>query len=516
MKKAQNSQTDDIEKRFEEEANLLFGQVYAYNYELLKKSEDDSLEGKYNFIEIFDFYITSHALSLIKNMYYGYRESPGMLQNVRCILEGLSMKRMFQAGDISEEKVNLLQVQEFLIEYRYYSRFTDILNLILIPEKLRKDYDDACVLFRSKLETKYNDKEIKNILRSNIPFLCNPAISHRFLIQKYLGSEYAMVYGLCSQIIHPSENNSYKNSECSHFVMLAYVLILNEYSHLPMTKTSLKSHTLMSMSSAIARELYQIIGDETKILEGIAEVFSQFFEDNYVSNTLRTISLLGQEMMFDRLTGFSEQVKVKWKLMMELFSVFHYEYVIQGLCEERYHLLIEHQNIQTSRNCNQHYDLAHAYEIYKRLYPHGCEMTTFEKAFIQLTGYTIEESGNVVTLTHMVDQFIHRFSLGEEKSIFEQGMKIDYVESQMISHANGYMWFANSGAWMDTYNIFQASDASLLFMLNEIQMVFEVHRTTEETTKFKSIINALRNGQKRIIDLMKRKLSLMQIPGIKI
>lgn len=116
----------------------------------------------------------------------------------------------------------------------------------------------------------------------------------------------------------------------------------------------------------------------------------------------------------------------------------------------------------------------------------------------------------------MVDQFIHRFSLGEEKSIFEQGMKIDYVESQMISHANGYMWFANSGAWMDTYNIFQASDASLLFMLNEIQMVFEVHRTTEETTKFKSIINALRNGQKRIIDLMKRKLSLMQIPGIKI
>lgn len=295
-----------------------------------------------------------------------------------------------------------------------------------------------------------------------------------------------------------------------------YVLILNEYSHLPMTKTSLKSHTLMSMSSAIARELYQIIGDETKILEGIAEVFSQFFEDNYVSNTLRTISLLGQEMMFDRLTGFSEQVKVKWKLMMELFSVFHYEYVIQGLCEERYHLLIEHQNIQTLRNCNQHYDLAHAYEIYKRLYPHGCEMTTFEKAFIQLTGYTIEESGNVVTLTHMVDQFIHRFSLGEEKSIFEQGMKIDYVESQMISHANGYMWFANSGAWMDTYNIFQASDASLLFMLNEIQMVFEVHRTTEETTKFKSIINALRNGQKRIIDLMKRKLSLMQIPGIKI
>ena len=90
------------------------------------------------------------------------------------------------------------------------------------------------------------------------------------------------------------------------------------------------------------------------------------------------------------------------------------------------------------------------------------------------------------------------------------------LRAKGYTKGNGYMWFANSGAWMDTYNIFQASDASLLFMLNEIQMVFEVHRTTEETTKFKPIINALRNGQKRIIDLMKRKLSLMQIPGIKI
>ena len=168
------------------------------------------------------------------------------------------------------------------------------------------------------------------------------------------------------------------------------------------------------------------------------------------------------------------------------------------------------------RNCNKHYDLTHAYEIYRQLYPQGCEKEKFEKAIIQLTGYTIDENGTVMTLTNMVDQFIRKFSPGDERNIFEQGMKIDYVESQMMSHANGYMWFANSGAWMDTNNIFQASDASLLFVLNEVQMVFQVHQSAEETSKYKSIINALRNGQKRIAILMQRKMSLIQIPGTKI
>jgi len=510
----QKGHTDDIEKRFDEETNLLFGKIYEYNYKLMKKSEDNSMEGRYDFIEIFDFYITSHALSLIKNIYHGYWGSLGMLQNVRCILEGLAMKRMYQRGDISQDQIDLLQVQEFLIEYRYYSRFPDMLDSILIPEKLKKDYDDACDVYDFKLKSQFDSKQIKKIVKSNIPFLCDPAISHRYLINKYLGEDYATAYGLCSQVIHPSENVSFKVGEYNHFIMLAYAMIVNEYSQLPPQKTTLQTHTFMSMSSDIAKELYEIIGTETKVIEGIAEVFSNFFEDNYVSNTLYTVSLLCQEMMFDRLTGFSEQVKVKWKIMLELLSVFYYEYVNQGLCEERYWLLKEHQNIQIARNCNHPYDVTSAYEVYQKMYPHGCDKETFENSYIQLTGYTIDENGNVVTLTNMVDRLVHKFSAGEGKSAFEQIMKIDYVESQMISHANGYMWFANSGAWMDTYNIFQATDASLLFVLNEVQTLFEMHRAVKQTRKYKSIINVLRNSQKKISELMRRKLELMKTPGI--
>ena len=54
-----------------------------------------------------------------------------MLLNARCILEGLAIKRKFEKGEIPESRVALLQKQVFLIEYKYYSRFDDIADIIL-------------------------------------------------------------------------------------------------------------------------------------------------------------------------------------------------------------------------------------------------------------------------------------------------------------------------------------------------------------------------------------------------
>lgn len=43
-------------------------------------------------------------------------------------------------------------------------------------------------------------------------------------------------------------------------------------------------------------------------------------------------------------------------------------------------------------------------------------------------------------------------------------MLLDYVESQMLSHANGYMWYANRGAWGDVNNIIIGMDMCLMFI----------------------------------------------------
>ena len=70
-----------------QECDILYGKIYQYNYALMKRSEDLALEDKYSFNDIFDFYITSNMQSWLKNGFYGYWFSPGMMMNSRCIIE---------------------------------------------------------------------------------------------------------------------------------------------------------------------------------------------------------------------------------------------------------------------------------------------------------------------------------------------------------------------------------------------------------------------------------------------
>ena len=141
--------------------NELFGSLYEYNYRLMKESEDQENEGKYPFESIFDFYITSNAQSLCKSFLLNNRQSVGMFLNARCILEGMAIKRKFEKGEIPPNRIELLQKQVFLIEHKYYSRFDDIAEIILIPEKLEADYDQACEGYRKLLSQEFTDKDIK-------------------------------------------------------------------------------------------------------------------------------------------------------------------------------------------------------------------------------------------------------------------------------------------------------------------------------------------------------------------
>ena len=84
----------------------------------------------------------------------------------------------------------------------------------------------------------------------------------------------------------------------------------------------------------------------------------------------------------------------------------------------------------------------------------------------------------------------------------------------MLSHANGYMWFANSGAWGDVNNIIIGTDTCLIFILESVLTVFKMHKAIEETNHYKTIINVLRNGIKRIRDICNLKVKILAIPGI--
>ena len=503
-----------MDKSLEKEINEVFGKIYDYNYMLMKKSEDLSLENKYAFNDIVDFHITSNALSLLKNLYHGYQDSIGSLQNVRCIIEGIALKRMYDVGDISLEQVELLQKQVFLIEYNEYKRF-DFIDKILIPEKLEKDYNDASLFYHSKLKDKFSDKEIADIVDSQIPFLCNPKENHHNLISKYLGEELTKIYGACSQCVHPTINFSYKCIEYIGYELTVYNLIKKEYSTLSDSENTLQNHTALSMSSDIAQRQYELIGKQAKLICAIASVFKDYYKENYFRDTFFTITLLHEEMVLDCLMGFREQVKSKWKIMLELLMGFEYNYIQKRLDKDYSNLFNEHAYISYLRNMNKDFDTSKAYDLYLKIYPNGCIREIFDKSIARTTGYTIDENGHTLSLTKMVNTFLSD-SFSQFGDYFIEPVKLDYVESQMLSHANGYMWFANTGAWADVFNLFKATDLILIEILSKVQKAFELHREIEETKKYKTIINIVRNSIKKIKPLIEERLKWLLIPGVNI
>ena len=224
-----------------------------------------------------------------------------------------------------------------------------------------------------------------------------------------------------------------------------------------------------------------------------------------------TYSLLKQEMLFDNQTRFREQTKSKWKIMIELLAAFNYVYVTEEFTEHRFSLLKEHQKVMLSVNAGEDANLYVAFEIYQQIYPNGCKQETFEESFLKLTGYTIDVDGNTVSLNRLVDSFVCSLCGGD--TAMEQMLKIDYCESQMLSHANGYMWFANKGAWEDIYNIFWLSDVGMVYILSAIKALFEQMRKEEGITRYKPIENVLRNGIRDLKPQTEKMMQLLQIPA---
>ena len=152
------------------------------------------------------------------------------------------------------------------------------------------------------------------------------------------------------------------------------------------------------------------------------------------------------------------------------------------------------------------FDTSKAYELYLKIYPNGCSKENFDKSIVRTTGYTIDEKGCTLSLTKMVNTFLSN-SFSQFGECFIEPVKLDYVESQMLSHANGYMWFANTGAWADVFNLFKATDLIVIEILSKVQNVFELHREIEESKKQTEEYynNQLIANQKSLEDLKKNK-----------
>lgn len=503
-----STKINDIQLEIDE----LYGKMNTLNDLLLQRSEKTNGEGKiYSAVDIFDFYISSHAMAYLKYLYIEDVYNISIYLSARCILEGLALKRLCQREVVGTVKEELLQKQVFLVEQKYYKNFDDIAEQILLPEKLSIDFRNACIFYEEKLATEFSSEEIGRITKSSIPFLCQSHTNYRKIIAEELGEEVASLYGLCSSFVHPSTNDAYK-SDCFRLVLPIYELLKVEYGNLSKSKSSL-SLDFAQTRSPISDGFYKLMSEETSILCSVANVFDQKFGNNYVSNTFRTIGYILPDLAIEKQLGLTEQTKCKWKVLLELCATFDYMYVKFFGEELRYRLLDLHGQVQELRNINKEYDLGEAYQVYCQIYKYHCDRDKFNENFKQPLGYLIDQNGSVPSLTKVVCEFIKKFENKNESGISgERAMLLDYMESQMISHANGYMWFANSGAFSDTNNIFKGIDISLMTIFRELHAVFLTHRVVEESKEYKSIINILRNSQKKLDEIIKAKASILALP----
>ena len=503
-------------KDFIQQLDLFWGQLFTYNHTLMKRSEDDKQFGLESFTDIMDFYLTSQAQCFIKDFLLQHIGSTGMLLTARCFLEGLALKRMYEKGKISDLQIELLRHQVHIIEYNYYKEFDDIADKILFPEKLEKDKDDAVKFFQEKLSDRYSKKLINDIIRTNKPFLCDPYTNFRKLVGENLGEEYAKIYGLYSQAIHPSVNDFYMNEGVWQTIPEILSLIMEEYKSLPLSQFTFNLYSASIYASDITRRYENLVQQECKILIDISNVFNSFFDKNYTSDTLMSINLLMSEMCTDKLLGLCEQVKSKWKIALDMFSSFYKCYIKYFPHEEHFRLLEEHERVQIKRNLGREFSVDKAYSFYKVLYPNGVNQETFEKSFLTISGYTVDEKGKTKNLTNIVKDFISKFVDPKAEVSFDRSMLLDYVESQMLSHANGYMWYANRGAWGDVNNVIIGMDMCLVFILESILTMFNAHKAIEETNFYKPIINLVRNSVKRVKVLCDEKIKILGVPGIAI
>lgn len=103
--------------------------------------------------------------------------------------------------------------------------------------------------------------------------MCEPYTNFRKIVGENLGDDYAKLYGLYSQAVHPSVNDFYMNEGIWDTLTGVLFLVMEEYNSLPQSKLTFNSYYTSIYTSDIARNYEDIVRQECKILVDIGDVF---------------------------------------------------------------------------------------------------------------------------------------------------------------------------------------------------------------------------------------------------
>ena len=481
-------------------ANRLYGSFYKLNMRLLKQSEKKA--AKLSCVDVFDFYITSNALSLLKDIYFDLNRSLGFVLNARCILEGIALKHYCSNND-DQLLPELLKKQRAILEYRCYNSFDGIKDLIVVPERIEADYRDAVQFYLDSLaeNRNYSEASIRRIIDSQIPFLCE---------------DYAKLYGILSQMVHPSLNDTFLNDDLLQSTAFVFELLMAEYSEIQSSPHDLEYYCKISMSTPVPLRLQQLTKNEFERLNVIADTLASVFENQYISCSLKAIAIIRTEMMIDMVLGLREQTKSKWKILLDLYAVFFEVAIVRKSDPGLMELLRLHNEAQFDRNLKREPNTDEAYKAYLSAFHSGVDKDSFDRAFKNVVGYLINEHGQCKSLSRLVRDFVSHFDKAPDNNVQYEINYMNYLESQLLSHANGYLWFANGGAWNDVYGLINCSNSGLLLLLNGILEGLKPTVNDQNRKVLKPVVNHLRNAIKDISQSAVEVAQLLLTPAVSI
>lgn len=501
-------------------ANHIYCTIEDINTKLMHKSEDEKNYGKETFEEILDFYITSHAMSFLKNICLGLERSLGTIFNMRCILEAKALFECYKKGDLNDKQIDLFMHQYAIIEYRKYKEFF-IMQGVIYKDDLEVNYHKIVEKFQEYCPKNAN---LNKVLKTNLPFLLRENVSFEYLIKYYLSEGELCMYKTCSQFIHPNDNNTLWKIDIDSYYKFILSYLFDKYIVCSTNEngdTFFKKYDLcVNEKGSISCKISEIVNKQVDEVRKIIDVFVKFYGINYHSNTFLILCNLLKDITSDFLFGLTEQVKIKWKIAIEIFAIMDYLFPIGEKFEKvnnRYKLFVMHTKNQLCANNYTDTKTDEAYNLYKNMFSNGLNKNDFDKLFKTTLGFLIGEKGmkddrlNEINLISIVKYFADKFS-NSDLSPNQDISKIfilNYIESQILSHSNGYMYYSNSGAWGDCNSVIQGFDIALLYNLEKILLNYNLHSKVEESNEFKTLRNCVRNFIKRYKEKSVEKFNLM-------
>ena len=467
--------------------------IYSYashlNNLILKKSNEDT---DLSFEEHYVFQISSYLLTIINEQLYCSTTSLTTFFIYRCLIENIAIIKMFEAGDIDDTCFDLLMDYNYVIEYNMYKKYEQLDGRLFYFAQIKENYERVIVKYKDTIEYR-NNKELREILRSRLPWLKND-YSFDELIKMYCDELY-VYYKYLSITIHPVdpytimpilENEKFENL----FIYIAdsFVKFSSKY---------IKDET--ELSESINKDYHLIFTGDYKtnpnhlymsylfsqgnLLKEISDCIKDKFNESSNSDYLLIYKDILESIGIDKTFGYTEVIKCKMKSFLEL------------VVGNNYHLEATH-----SIKGDKFFGLHSLYSYYRSINDtKNCEsiIDSLSKDCSNLSKEEIENRMNKTlgflkenkSVTQFINEYIEQLEtigfdyIPSDKDCsnqvsFKEYVKLIYDEANALSHANGYMIAANTGAFNDYFYPIILIDICIINILIKLFAVIDVEAKT--------------------------------------